>query len=117
MRAWPGWFAIGAFVLTLFPSPPTNAEPSFAIRTGYSCSQCHVNRTGGGLRTPFGSLYTQTILPEETHVVTDSALRSTLARCRDLTPEDYATDTECRAAWEAARQRFFDLAPEPAGTE
>ncbi|EDZ46486.1 hypothetical protein RBY4I_1701 [Rhodobacterales bacterium Y4I] len=40
-----------------------------------------------------------------------------LARCRDLTPEDYATDTECRAAWEAARQRFFDLAPETAGTE
>lgn len=60
---------------------------------------------------------TRTILPEEGHVVTDSALRSTLARCRDLTPEDYATDTECRAAWEAARQRFFDLAPEPAGTE
>lgn len=61
---------------------------------------------------------TQTILPEETgHVVTDDALRGPLARCRDLTPEDYATDTVCRAAWEAARQRFFDLAPEPAGTE
>ena len=61
---------------------------------------------------------TRTILPEETgHVVTDNALRSTLARCRDLMPEDYATDTECRAAWEAARQRFFDLASEPAGTE
>ena len=60
---------------------------------------------------------TRTILPEEWHVVTDSALRSTLALCRDLTPEDYATDTECRAAWEAARQRFFDRAPEPAGTE
>ncbi|MEM9764786.1 MAG: putative entry exclusion protein TrbK-alt [Pseudomonadota bacterium] len=61
---------------------------------------------------------TRTIMPEETeHVVTDNALRSTLARCRDLTPEDYDTDTGCRAAWEAARQRFFDLAPEPAGTE
>ena len=58
------------------------------------------------------------VLPEDIgHVITDDALRSTLARCRDLTPEDYATDTECRAAWEAARQRFFDLAPEPAGTE
>ncbi len=60
---------------------------------------------------------TRTILPEERHVITDGGLRSTLARCRDLAPEDYATDTECRAAWEAARQRFFDLAPEPAGTE
>lgn len=39
------------------------AEPAFAIRTGYRCSQCHVNRTGGGLRTPFGSLYGQLVLP------------------------------------------------------
>ena len=39
------------------------AEPVFAIRTGYSCGQCHINRVGGGLRTPFGSLYTQTTLP------------------------------------------------------
>jgi len=61
---------------------------------------------------------TRTVLPTDTgHVVRDDALRSTLAHCRDLTPEDYATDTECRAAWEAARQRFFNLTPEPAGTE
>ena len=40
-----------------------HAEPAFAVRTGYSCSQCHMNRTGGGLRTPFGSVYTQTTLP------------------------------------------------------
>jgi hypothetical protein len=42
---------------------PARAEPAFAVRTGYSCSQCHVNRSGGGLRTPFGSLWAQTILP------------------------------------------------------
>ena len=39
------------------------AEPAFAVRTGYRCSQCHVNRTGGGMRTAFGSVYTQTTLP------------------------------------------------------
>ena len=39
------------------------AEPVFAIRTGSSCGQCHINRVGGGLRTPFGSLYMQTTLP------------------------------------------------------
>jgi hypothetical protein len=42
---------------------PAHAEPVFAVRTGYSCGQCHVNRTGGGMRTTFGSSYTQTVLP------------------------------------------------------
>ena len=57
----------------------------------------------------------RTVLPDAPgHLVKDEALRSTLARCRDLTPEEYANDTDCRAAWEAARQRFFDLAPEQA---
>jgi len=44
---------------------PVFAEPAFAVRTGYRCSQCHANRTGGGIRTAFGSLYTQTILPRK----------------------------------------------------
>ena len=44
-------------------SKPVSAEPAFAIRTGYACSTCHVNRTGGGLRTSFGSIYAQTVLP------------------------------------------------------
>ena len=44
-------------------TPPTSAEPAFSVRTGYRCSTCHVNRTGGGLRTSFGSLYAQTTLP------------------------------------------------------
>ena len=41
--------------------------------------------------------------------------RATLARCRDLAPEDVAADEECRAAWEETRRRFFGLGP--AGTE
>jgi len=51
--------------LTLLSAIPARSEPAFAVRTGYRCGQCHVNRTGGGLRTPFGSLYTQTTLPAE----------------------------------------------------
>jgi conjugative transfer region protein TrbK len=38
-------------------------------------------------------------------------LRATLERCRDLAPEDYAGATDCRAAWEASRRRFFGLPP------
>ncbi|HXV75826.1 MAG TPA: hypothetical protein VD788_05850 [Candidatus Polarisedimenticolaceae bacterium] len=52
-----------AGTLSALASGPALAEPAFAVRTGYTCSQCHANRTGGGMRTAFGSLYAQTILP------------------------------------------------------
>ena len=37
----------------------------------------------------------------------DDPLRAELARCRDLTPDDLATDTACQAAWAENRRRFF----------
>ena len=43
-------------------------------------------------------------------------LRATLERCRDLAPEDYASATDCRAAWEESRRRFFGPPPTPSDT-
>lgn len=50
-------------IVLLVRVSPAYAEPAIAVRTGYACSTCHLNRTGGGMRLPFGSLYAQTTLP------------------------------------------------------
>ncbi len=51
-------------LLTVTPAGlDARREPYLSVRTGLRCSQCHVNRTGGGGRTAFGSMYAQTRLP------------------------------------------------------
>jgi hypothetical protein len=59
-------------------------EPYLAVRTGLKCSACHVNRSGGGGRNAFGSVYAQTQLPVRTGTVRSRALNDFLALGWDL---------------------------------
>ena len=50
-------------------------------------------------------------------VVSDDPLRETLQRCRTLTPVALEADTECQAAWEENRRRFFGTSTNDPETE
>jgi len=57
------WAGTACLVLFLLASAQVRAEPYLAVREGFQCAQCHVDPTGGGLRSPAGILYGQTQLP------------------------------------------------------
>lgn len=51
-------------VFAVLASFRATAEPSFAVREGLKCSNCHVSASGGGMRNAFGAAWGQTALPE-----------------------------------------------------
>src|SRR3990172_4637518 len=57
MRGW-----ILAVALVVFWVSEAVAEPYIAVREGYKCSACHVNRTGGGKRTEFAVTHARDLL-------------------------------------------------------
>ena len=50
-------------VLVILPAARAGAEPYMALREGRKCGTCHVNQTGGGMRT----LLANTHMKEITH--------------------------------------------------
>ncbi len=51
-----------ALVLLIGCASQANAEPYLAAQMGLKCVQCHVNPSGGGMRTVFGNTFAQTQL-------------------------------------------------------
>lgn len=99
-----------ALVLGLAPGlgqgpRPLLAEPYLSLRTGLKCSQCHVNRTGGGGRNGFGSAWAQTALPWRTVEMRDRRLNDWIA---------VGTDFRGRASVLARRPRSTPNAPRTA---
>jgi hypothetical protein len=59
-------FALCVLALVLcIAANSVRAEPYLAVQFGLKCNACHVNPTGGGLRSTFGDVLAQTVIPKQ----------------------------------------------------
>jgi hypothetical protein len=59
----------GLVLMLCIAAHSARAEPYLAVQFGLKCNVCHVNPTGGGLRTTFADVLAQTVIPNE-HLAT-----------------------------------------------
>jgi hypothetical protein len=63
--AFARWQLFGSLLLLCIGANSVRAEPYLAVQFGLKCNVCHVNPTGGGLRTSFGDVLAQTVIPND----------------------------------------------------
>jgi hypothetical protein len=90
----------------------TSAEPYIAVQQGLACGQCHVNPTGGGLRTAVGNAFAQSVLPAQ-HVDTGSlvwtgALNNYIAMGGDFrAAATWTSDSAASSAFNTEQARIY----------
>ena len=90
-----------AACLMLSLAPLLFSEPQFSASRGYSCAQCHVNRTGGGMRNAFGRIFSRTEMGGRPRRPSDAA----------TLPADTLSMLEAGADLRAAFCALFDPSP------
>src|SRR6185369_4510273 len=76
-------------LLTALAVSATQALPRYALATGAKCVACHVNPTGGQLRTEYGTSYSaNTLVMETTHKKSDEKTEVAADSTAEVTPAE-----------------------------
>src|SRR5579862_1772204 len=93
-------------------SAVAHAEPYIAVQQGLACGQCHVNPTGGGMRTAVGNAFAQGVLPAQ-HVDTGDfvwtgAINKYIAMGGDFRAEaSWSSDTSDSSTFNVEHARVY----------